>query len=198
MMRIIAGTAKGRRLTAFKGRSIRPTTDMVREAIFNILPTIFPHTLCPKVLDLFAGTGAMGIEALSRGAAKVLFIDNDPQAVRIIKKNLELCRFVDKAQIMTMEVLSSLSLIAKRGEKFDLIFIDPPYETAILGDVLNCIADKGILKTDGIIAAESSKRKILDAEVKGLKLFDRRRYGDTVVSFYKNSGGALSSGGIAH
>ena len=186
-MRIIGGTAKGRRLASFRGMSIRPTTDRVREAIFTILShpekIEFPFK---QVLDLFAGTGAMGIEALSRGAETATFLDNDPKAVKIINKNLELCRFTDRAKIINMDVEPALNLLVKRGGQFDLIFIDPPYEAATTGIALNCIGEKGFLNPDGIIVAESSKRMIWDGDLKGIELFDRRRYGDTVVSFYKN------------
>lgn len=163
--------------------SIRPTTDKVREAIFNILPRPFSFK---SVLDLFAGTGAMGIETLSRGAEKVVFADNDPKALKIIKKNLELCKLADKAVIIAKDVKSTLSLLNKKGEKFDLIIIDPPYNASATGITLNDIDGNGLLNTDGIIVSESSKRMIWDGELKGIKLFDRRRYGDTVVSFYKN------------
>ena len=182
-MRIIGGTARGKRLASFRGMSIRPTTDKVREAIFNILSQPFSFK---TVLDLFAGTGAMGIEALSRGAETAVFVDNDPKAVKIIKKNLELCRFTGRAKIINMGVQSALTFANKKRESFDLIFIDPPYLKSLTAVVLNYIADKRLLSADGLIVAESSKRMIWDGEVKGIELFDRRRYGDTVVSFYKN------------
>ncbi|MEK6598754.1 MAG: 16S rRNA (guanine(966)-N(2))-methyltransferase RsmD [Deltaproteobacteria bacterium] len=182
-MRIVGGTARGKRLVSFRGMSIRPTTDKVREAIFNILSQPFSFK---TVLDLFAGTGAMGIEALSRGAETAAFVDNDPKAVKIIKKNLELCRFTGRTKIINMDVQSALAFANKKRESFDLIFIDPPYLMSLTGIVLNYIADKRLLNADGLIVAESSKRMIWDGEVKGLELFDRRRYGDTVVSFYKS------------
>lgn len=182
-MRIVGGTARGKRLASFRGMSIRPTTDKVREAIFNILSQPFSFK---TVLDLFAGTGAMGIEALSRGAETAVFVDNDPKAVKIIKKNLDSCGFADRAVIIAKDVQSALKLLSKKGEKFDLVIIDPPYSSSLTGTALNHIADNGFLNTDGIIVAESSKRMIWDGGLKGIELFDRRRYGDTVVSFYKN------------
>ncbi len=182
-MRIIGGTARGKRLASFRGMSIMPTTDKVREAIFNILSQPFSFK---TVLDLFAGTGAMGIEALSRGAETAVFVDNDPKAVKLVKKNLELCRFTGRAKIINMDVQSALTFANKKRESFDLIFIDPPYLMSLTAVVLNYIADKKLLNADGLIVAESSKRMIWDGEIKGIELFDRRRYGDTVVSFYKN------------
>lgn len=186
-MRIIGGTAKGRKLASFRGRSIRPTTDRVREAIFNILSQPeeieFPFK---KALDLFAGTGAMGIEALSRGAKTAVFVDRDPKAVNIIKENLELCRFTDRAKIIHMDAEPALNLLAKKEQRFDLILIDPPYEAAATDAALNCIDSRGLLNTEGIIVAESSKRMVLGGDLTGIELFDTRRYGDTIVSFYKN------------
>jgi len=181
-MRIIGGTVRGKSLASFRGMSIRPTTDKVREAIFNILSQPFSFK---TVLDLFAGTGAMGIEALSRGAETAVFVDNDPKAVKLVKKNLELCRFTGRAKIINMDVQSALTFANKKREGFDLIFIDPPYLKSLTAVVLNYIADKKLLNADGVIVAESSKRMIWEGEVKGIELFDRRRYGDTVVSFYK-------------
>jgi 16S rRNA (guanine(966)-N(2))-methyltransferase RsmD len=187
MMRIIGGTAKGRRLASFRGMSIRPTSDRVREAIFNILQRSkdagFPFK---KVLDLFAGTGAVGIEALSRGAETVTFVDNNPKAVKIIRKNMETCGFSNMASIINMDVQPSLTLLNKKGERFDLIFIDPPYHASLTGTALNCIEETGLLNKAGIVVVESSKRMIWDGELKGMELFNRRRYGDTVVSFYKS------------
>ncbi|OGP24814.1 MAG: 16S rRNA (guanine(966)-N(2))-methyltransferase RsmD [Deltaproteobacteria bacterium GWB2_42_7] len=181
-MRIIGGTAKGRRLASFRTSSIRPTTDRVRESIFNILPL---HFELMHVLDLFAGTGAMGLEALSRGAKSATFIDSDPQAVKVIKKNLELCGFTKKAVIITRDVKASLNLLSKKREQFELIIIDPPYDTSLMGITLNLIGEKELLAKNGIVVAESSKRMVWDGEVKGIELFDRRKYGDTVVSFYR-------------
>jgi len=137
------------------------------------------------VLDLFAGTGAMGLEALSRGAKSATFIDSDPQAVKVIKKNLELCGFTKKAVIITRDVKASLNLLSKKREQFELIIIDPPYDTSLMGITLNLIGEKELLAKNGIVVAESSKRMVWDGEVKGIELFDRRKYGDTVVSFYR-------------
>lgn len=186
MMRIIGGTAKGRRLASFKAASIRPTTDKVREAIFNILCQPGDAGFRFKnILDIFAGTGAMGIEALSRGAETATFVDSSREAVQVIKKNLDLCKFTNRAQIISKDAISALEHISKKGGQFNLIFIDPPYSAAIMGDVLNAIADKKLLTADGIIVAECSKRMIWDKEIKDLENFDSRRYGDTAVSFYR-------------
>lgn len=179
-MRIVAGSAKGRRLCAVKGLSIRPTSDKVREAVFNILGLEFHYK---NVLDLFAGTGAMGIEALSRGSEKVTFIDKDASAIKVINKNLDICGFAEKAKVMKMDVVQALSL---KPLAFDLIFIDPPYAAGLTGIVLEMIDKNKILADSGVIVSETSKRTVTDARLSGLQKFDKRQYGDTVVTFYKN------------
>lgn len=185
-MRVVGGTRKGRRLASFKGLSIRPTSDKVREAVFNILPGGFPFK---KVLDLFAGTGAMGIEALSRGAEEAAFVDKDRLACDVIKKNLDACGF-SGARVMRMLVKDSLVFFSRKGEAFDLIIIDPPYDSALLEDALRGIDREGLVNPGGFVVAESSKRAPLKEgfELKGLDLIDERRYGDTLVYFFNRRG----------
>ncbi len=183
-MRIVAGTAKGRRLCALKGFSIRPTSDKVREAIFNILGAEFHYK---NILDLFAGTGAMGIESLSRGAEEVTFIDKDASAIKVINKNLNVCGFEDKADVIKLDVIKVLqSSVFSLNKKFDLIFIDPPYAAGITGMALEMIDKNKILANTGVVVSETSKRVALEANLSRLQEFDRRRYGDTVVTFYRN------------
>lgn len=183
-MRVIGGLLKGRRLASIKGAPIRPTSDKVREAIFNILPREFPFK---KVLDLFAGTGAMGIEALSRGADAVTFVDADAGSVAVIRKNLETCGVKEGAKVLKADALRELNALSRWGEGFDLIFIDPPYNTALFEDSLKEIGRLGLLEAEGTLVAETSKRAPLKAEVPGLHLYDERRYGDTLVYFFKRS-----------
>lgn len=177
-MRVVGGKCKGRRLASFKGASIRPTSDKVREAVFNILPQDFPFR---KVLDLFAGTGAMGIEALSRGAEDAVFVDKGREAAGLIKNNLEACSL--DARVFTRDVLSSISILARKGERFDLVFIDPPYDTALVEETLKLIDSTGLLSPGGVIVAESSRRVPVKTEYETIGAFDERRYGDTVVYF---------------
>lgn len=179
-MRIVAGAFKGRRLSTPKGMDIRPTSDKVREAIFNILPREFPYK---RVLDLFAGTGAMGIEALSRGALEATFVDSGAEAISLIRKNLESCGA--EARIYRSDALASLKQFSRKGEKFDLIIIDPPYSSTLLKEALEAIDSDGILAPGGVIVAETSKRAALEADLKALEAFDERRYGDTVVYFLR-------------
>ena len=180
-MRVVGGIKKGRRLASFTGRSIRPTSDKVREAVFNILPRDFPFK---KVLDLFAGTGAMGIEALSRGAGDAVFVDNDRVSIGVIKKNIEACGLESAARIIKKDALDAIRSLSKRGEKFDLIFIDPPYESALVEKSIRAVDEEGILSADGFLVAETSKRAPVSLELSNLERVDERSYGDTLVYFF--------------
>lgn len=179
-MRVIGGRFKGRRLSSFKGLRIRPTSDKVREAVFNILPRDFPFR---TVLDLFAGTGAMGIEALSRGAVEATFVESDPAAAAVIKKNLELCG--GQARVIRRDALAALAGFSRRGESFDLVIIDPPYSSDLLLETLESIDRGGIVSPKGTIVAESAKRAPIEASFRTLEAFDRRAYGDTMVYFLR-------------
>jgi len=180
-MRVVGGAKKGRRLASFKGRSIRPTSDKVREAVFNILPRDFPFR---KALDLFAGTGAMGIEALSRGAGYAVFVDNDQASIGIIRKNIETCGLGPASRVLKKDALDAVRFLSKKGEKFDLIFIDPPYESALVEKTLRLVDEEGLLNADGFLVAETSKRSPISPGLTGLELVDERSYGDTLVYFF--------------
>ena len=151
-MRVITGTAKGRRLQEPKDASVRPTTDMVKEAIFSIVQFDVPGR---RVLDLFAGTGQLGIEALSRGARECVFVDSSPASAALVKKNLEICRM--QAQVVRADALSYLS----RCGKFDLVFLDPPYAAGLYKDTLNTLFTFDILNDGGIILVESPRNEPL-------------------------------------
>ncbi len=180
-MRIIAGAFRGRRLHAPKGAKIRPTIDRVREAVFNIIAS---EVRDAQVLDLFAGTGAMGIEALSRGAARCVFVDQSVEAVRLVRENLELCGARDRALVIRDAVPSAIRGLAARGNLFSLIFIDPPYGRGHIEktiDILDMVAAPG-----AIAVAEHS---VKDESPAGLKIWTRqteRRYGDTLISIYSS------------
>ena len=182
-MRVIAGSAKGRRLIGPKSDRIRPALDKVKEAIFNILGDI-DHL---RVLDLFAGTGSIGIEALSRGAGHVVLADSGPEALQIIRKNLEICRFSNKASILKVRLPADISRIAKKQAPFDLIFVDPPYDRNLVGPTLRKIAEEKILAPRGTAVVEHSPREEIREEC-GLVLTDQRRYGQTRISFLRRRG----------
>ena len=151
-MRVITGSAKGRKLFEPKDQSVRPTTDMVKEAIFSIVQFDVPGR---RVLDLFAGTGQLGIEALSRGARECVFVDSSPASLALVKKNLEACRM--QAPVIRSDALTYLS----HGGKFDLVFIDPPYAAGMYDDVLKAVFMFDILSEGGIILVESPRNEPL-------------------------------------
>jgi 16S rRNA (guanine966-N2)-methyltransferase len=181
-MRVIAGQAKGRRLRTPKGRELRPTADRVKEALFNILPR---NLSGQRVLDLFAGTGNLGLEALSRGAAAAVMVDIARPATDVIAENVQTLGFAAAARVITAPVFKAVRTLARSGEKFDLILLDPPYERGLAGEALKEIAKEGLLDPNGTVVAEHSVRDNLEERYGALVLSDRRRYGDTQLSFFQ-------------
>lgn len=180
-MRVISGTAKGRRLKSFRGRALRPTADRVKEALFNILP----HDLSGlRVLDLFGGTGNLSLEALSRGARNACIVDQSQRAVRMIRSNLKTFDFAPSSKVLVVPVLRAIGLLAGKGSKFDLIFVDPPYGKGWMDRVLGAIAREGLLEEKGILVIEHSVREKVQEQYNTLELYDQRRYGDTLLSFF--------------
>lgn len=154
-MRVISGSARGKKLFSVEGLNTRPTTDRVKESIFNILQfSVYNAT----VLDLFAGTGQMGIEALSRGAKKCVFVDQSSNSINTVRKNIEGTCFFDDAKIFKTDFASYIKDNCK--EKFDIIFLDPPYGGKVLNDALNYIETFDILNSDGIIICESGEKDL--------------------------------------
>ncbi|MFQ5540091.1 MAG: 16S rRNA (guanine(966)-N(2))-methyltransferase RsmD [Candidatus Binatia bacterium] len=180
-MRVIGGTAKGHRLKSPKGRSLRPTADRVKEALFNILP----HDLSGlRVLDLFAGTANLTLEALSRGAQEAYLVDASREAEKTIHRNLQALGFSQKARVWVAPVLRTIRVLGRRGEKFDLIFVDPPYEKGLVGRVLGTISREGLLREAGVLVAEHSGKEEVKESFGSLSLHDQRRYGGTLLSFF--------------
>jgi 16S rRNA (guanine966-N2)-methyltransferase len=179
-MRIIAGEFKGRRLAAVKGR-IRPTSDKVREAIFSILGTVVRQA---KVLDLFAGTGALSLEALSRGAADAVLVEENTAALSVLRQNLETLGIEERARVLALPVSGALRKLAAQGTQFNLIFLDPPYGRGLALNTLEALQDSGLLQPAASIVAEHSHRETLPEQVGRLRLSQCRRYGDTQVAFY--------------
>ncbi len=180
-MRVIGGTAKGRRVKSFKGQSLRPTADRVKEALFNILP----HDLSGwKVLDLFAGTGNLTFEALSRGAEQACLVDVSREAAKMIRKNIETLGFSRSARVLGIPVLRAIHVLAGRGDKFDLILADPPYDKGWVERVLRSLAQEELLEEDGILVVEHSTREGVKESYGSMVLQDQRRYGGTCLSFF--------------
>lgn len=148
-MRVVSGSARGRRLKELQGMETRPTTDKVKESLFNVIQFDIPGR---KVLDLFGGTGQLGIEALSRGAAHCTFIDQRRDAVALIRENLKLCRLEENAKVMQGD---SLAFLGSCREKFDVIFLDPPYHTDLMDRALELVTKIDILSEHGIIICET-------------------------------------------
>jgi 16S rRNA (guanine(966)-N(2))-methyltransferase RsmD len=183
-MRVVGGEKRGRRLASFRCPSIRPTPDKVREAIFNVLGQ--DTSALSRVLDLFAGTGAMGIEALSRGSLEATFVDKDPGALKVIKKNLSACALTERARVVKSDALRATVNLKKRGQSFDLVFLDAPYaEISLTNRVLKEI--KGLLSPDGIAVVEAAKKSAPEIATVGFELKKEKSYGDTTVYFLGRS-----------
>jgi len=180
-MRVVAGKWRGRTLRAPRGLSVRPTTDRVREAIFAILGERVDGT---KVLDLFAGTGAMAIEALSRGAADAVLVEASPQAAEVLKANLASVD-ASSAVCLSMDYRKALRRLAARGETFSLAFIDPPYGRGLLDEAAEALERAGILRPGALVVAESAVRDPKEKVPAGWLPESERRYGDTRVTFYE-------------
>jgi 16S rRNA (guanine(966)-N(2))-methyltransferase RsmD len=185
-LRIISGSAKGKRLAGFSGTLIRPTSDRVREALFSALYSHLGRFEGKTVLDLFAGTGALGLEALSRGAKMAVMVDQGAQAVQLIAANARACNLQEKVILMRGDVLKKLPTLVARGP-FDLIFLDPPYALGLIEATLTIIADLGLAAKGGLVCAEGGARDPLPEEVGNLDCIIRRRYGSTVIGLYSLS-----------
>lgn len=183
-MRIVSGKLKGRKLALFKGRSIRPTSDIVREAIFDILTVEWEGR---EVLDLFAGTGGLGIEALSRGARRVVFVENYPQALLLLEKNINALNLIGSCEVIKLRVEEGISLIKRKVWKFDVAFLDPPYGKGLADSSLRLIAGSDILKKDGLVVVEHHYKEILSDSYRKLRMSDQRGYGSTGISFYTHN-----------
>ena len=181
ILRVITGIAKGYKLKTVKGLNTRPTSDKVKGALFNILAGRIEGS---SVLDLFAGTGNLGIEALSRGADLAVFIDKSPESISVIKENLKHTRLEDKATVIPGDVLVILKKMSIVHKKYDIIFMDPPYNKNLVQETLKIIEENDIINEKGIIVAERSVKDDIGINLEKLKLFREQRYGDTVLSFF--------------
>ena len=183
-MRVIGGIAKGRRLSVPKGSAVRPTADRVKESLFNILPRDLSGT---RVLDLFAGSGNLSIEALSRGAESATLVEASERSAAAIRENLSRLAFNDRAQVLLMPVARALRAFAKRGATFDVILLDPPYDQNLVGVSLDLVAQGHLLSAVGTAVAEHSVREAVKPSYGALILNDQRRYGDTLLSFFRHA-----------
>jgi len=190
-LRIIGGKARGRRLQTpskssakHPGRLIRPTADRAREALFSIIGRKIANA---TVLDLYAGTGALGLEALSRSAERAVFVDNSLQAVQIIHKNIGLCGFSDRALVLKWDLSKGLSFLAKSlpGTTFSIVFVDPPYRKGLSAEMLSELVGSDFLSPEALVVVEEDALAELPTRVADLTLVDQRRYGETGFWFYR-------------
>lgn len=178
-MRVIAGAAKGHTLQTVDGLQTRPTTDRIKETLFNIIAFDLPEC---SFLDLCAGSGAIGIEALSRGAAEAVFVEADAACAAVIAANLAHTKLAERARLLQTDVLAALDRLAAEGRSFDLIYFDPPYAAGLYAPVLEKIAETGLLRADGRLIAEHSAKDALTLP-QGLCLLREKVYKTTILTF---------------
>lgn len=190
-MRVIAGSAKGRLLRTVKNRGVRPTSDRVKETLFNVLG---PRVVDADVLDLFAGSGAVGIEALSRGARSCIFVELMTPHLKVVAANLETTGLSRQAQLMRRDARAAVLDLANRGQQFDLIFVDPPYEQGLIPEILEAIAQHQLLRKEGWVVCEHYRKESVPEQVNpptlagSLVRFRELLLGDTVLSLYSGDG----------
>jgi 16S rRNA (guanine(966)-N(2))-methyltransferase RsmD len=180
-LRIISGQLKGRRLASFKGTCVRPTADRVREALFNILTVVWEGK---TVLDLFAGTGALGIEALSRGASHVIFVEHDVRARRVLEKNISKLDLTDSCTIVKLSAEEAISFVKRTQQQCDVIFLDPPYDMQLADRTLSLLAERDMIGEGGVIVVEHHVREMLSDCYGKLIMSDQRMYGKTGISIF--------------
>jgi len=184
-MRIISGKYRGQQLISFNADHIRPTTDRVKESLFNIIQSKIPES---RVLDLFSGTGNLGIEALSRGAAEVTFVENHPKSLELIRKNLEKLKVTESYHILNKEVIQFIQKAPPSQSQplpFDIIFIDPPFTKQMADEVMKTLSVSQLFMPTTLIAIESAKKEKLELNYSPLICSDQRHFGDKVLSFFQ-------------
>lgn len=180
-MRVIAGQLRGRKLESLDGRNIRPTSDRVKESLFNILGDC---VIDSAFLDLFGGTGSIGIEAISRGAKLTVFVDDSIKSIEVLRSNLDRLDVNKNSEVYNTDYLTAISRLHKDQRYFDLIFIDPPYSLGMAQNSLEAINKNDILKPNGIIIVEHDEKDEMPQTVGRLNLHRQKKYGKTKLSFY--------------
>ncbi len=180
-MRVVAGEFRGRRLDRIEGMDIRPTSDKVKESLFNILGEAVIDSV---FLDLFGGTGGVGIEALSRGAKHVVFIDTDIKSIKVLKGNLDHLNIKDNVEVFNTEYSTAISRLYRNKEEFDIIFIDPPYSIGLAQNALKEIDKYPILAQSGLIIVEHDSKDDMPSIQGKLYMYRSKQYGNTTLSFY--------------
>ena len=181
-MRIISGKAKGRKLLSPETMETRPTLDRVKESMFSIIQG---YIMDSRVIDVFAGTGSLGLEAASRGAKEVYLIDKSKETFPLLKENIHNLKFEDCCTALNMDSYDALNFLAKKDEKFNLIFIDPPYCKEMIPDALKIIKEKDMLYKDGIIVTKIDSIEEIYEGYSDIKLINSKKYGNTTICFYE-------------
>ncbi|WP_042456126.1 16S rRNA (guanine(966)-N(2))-methyltransferase RsmD [Neobacillus dielmonensis] len=185
-MRVVSGICKGRPLKAVPGNTTRPTTDKVKEAIFNMIGPYFDGGIG---LDLFAGSGGLGIEALSRGLEHLIFIDRDAKAISVIHENIKNCRFEEKSEVFRNDADRAIKALIKRDIQFNYVFLDPPYKKQQLVQLMEKMDEQNILAPSGVIVCEHSTDVVLPKMVGAFTEIKHELYGITAVTIFLNSKG---------
>lgn len=186
-MRVISGSAKGRKLKMPQGVEVRPITDMIKEALFNILAEDVPDS---RFLDLFAGSGSVGIEAMSRGATQVTFVDLSPICVKTIKENISHCGFTERFSVYKQDAIAAINMLQARENEFDLIYIDPPFkEKELYNQIWQALNSKPLLAApESKLIIRTPKNMSLPESGALLRLWQNRKYGDSILYFYEPVG----------
>ena len=184
MLRISGGAFRGKKISGPEGLEFRPTTGQVKEFIFFLYRREIEDS---RILDLFAGSGSLGLEALSRGAREGFFVEKSPRTLHLLNKNFIACGVTGRAHIMAGDVFSVLDRLGKRGESFDLIFADPPFKESLRSRIVEGVQRNGILAPEGILILEHESRDP-DSEQPGLALLRQKKFGHCVVSIYGHGG----------
>jgi 16S rRNA (guanine966-N2)-methyltransferase len=183
-VRIVAGTLRGRPLAGPKGPGLRPTADRVRESLFNLLGQFFEGG---EVLDLYAGTGALAFEALSRGMGRAVLVDRSAESARLVAENARALGMEGAIELLRMPVARALPRLAAEGRRFSLVFADPPYAEEEVAGVVRAVGEGRLLADGGTLLVEHGRREPVPESVAGLTRVDSRRFGDTVVSLYRSA-----------
>lgn len=181
-MRVISGKVRGLKLDTPKNLDVRPTTDRVKESLFNI---INPYIRESNILDLFAGTGSLGIECLSRGAKNCIFVDKSKESIGIVKSNIKKARVENESTILNIDFKDAVKRLSVQKQKFDVIFMDPPYYENMFIDCLKSIDELNLLKEDGLVVVEHDTNDVFDDNIGRLYKSREKKYGNTTITFYK-------------
>ena len=181
-LRVISGKARGLKLDTPKNQDVRPTTDRVKESLFNMINS---YIMDSNILDLFAGTGSLGIECLSRGAKNCVFVDKSKDSINIVRSNVKKARVENESTILNVDFKDAVKRLSTQNQKFDVIFMDPPYYENMFIECLKSIDEFNLLDEDGIIVVEHDTKDLFEESIGRLNKSREKKYGNTTLTFYK-------------